>query len=334
MTDISNSSIFQNTEADSPLVSVLMCVYNDEKYVGLAIESILTQSYKNYEFIIIDDGSTDNTSNILKLYSEKYDCIKLFRISNSGTTAAANFGLSKVKGKYVARIDSDDISFPNRLKIEVEYLERNPTTALIGGGAEIIDFNGNIIGERNIKTGNPAKTLLHRNIFQQSDVMFRTDIVNKLGRYREKFYNGEDYDLWLRISEKTEIVKLNIILGQWRLNGSGYSFSRRKEQLLSDKIIKEFARQRRTSGKDDYENYKPIPPTKHRQNINDFSYDIWVALYLLESFRKKEARNILIKNFNQFYKSPKIYFLLMLTFLPVFKLKFIFSIRTFFKNNF
>lgn len=334
MTDLSNSSIFQYTEKDSPLVSVLMCVYNDEKYVSLAIESILTQSYNNFEFIIVDDGSTDNTSNILKSYSTKHECIKLFRINNSGTTAAANFGLSKVKGKYVARIDSDDISFPDRLRIEVEYLEINPSTALIGGGAEIIDVNGNVIGERNIKTKRPAITLLKRNIFQQSDVMFRTDVARNLGGYREKFYNGEDYDLWLRISEKAHIVKINTLLGQWRLNGSGYSFSRRKEQLLSDKIIKEFAKQRRILGKDDYNNYKPIPPSKHRQNINVFSYDIWVALYLLESFRKKEARNILIKNFKQFYKSPKIYFLLILTFLPVFKLKLIFSIRTFFKNNF
>jgi len=334
MTYTSNSSTFKNTETKSPLVSVLMCVYNDEKYVGLAIESILNQSYKNYEFIIVDDGSTDNTSNILKSYSGKNECIKLFRINNSGTTAAANFGLSKVKGKYVARIDSDDISFPERLKIEVEFLERNPGAALIGGGAEIIDVNGNVIGERNIKTINPARTLLKRNIFQQSDVMFRTDVVKNLGGYREKFFNGEDYDLWLRISEKAEIVKLNTFLGQWRLNGSGYSFSRRKEQLLSDKIIKEFAKQRRTSGKDDYDNYEPIPPSKHRQNINDFSYDIWVALYLIESFRKKEARSILLKNFKKFYKSPKIYFLMFLTFLPKFILNIIFSVRTFIKNNF
>ena len=318
----------------NPLVTVLMAVYNGQKCIRPTIESILNQTFKNFEFIIIDDGCTDSSPDILLTFAQKDSRIKIFRIKNSGTTVAANYGLSKSVGKYIARIDSDDISFQDRLKMETDYLNNHPEVGLVGSGSQIIDTNGKVIGERNINVSNTKRALQKRNIFQQSNTMFRSDLVKPLGGYREKFHNGEDYDLWLRIADVASVTKLDEILGQWRLNGSGYSFSRRHEQLNSDRIIKEFAKQRGKNGKDQYGDYNPVAPGKHRQEITDLNYNLWVSVYLIQSFRKKEARKIIIDNFNNSKRSIKVIALLLSTFFPNFVLRLFFDLRNYFKNNF
>ncbi len=333
MNQVTQTNTQDNSHSSTPLVSVVMCVYNDERYLGKSIESILKQTFTDFELIIVDDGSTDKTAAILDSIKQKDSRIKVFHKENTGTTASANFGISKARGKYIARLDSDDISYPNRLQTEVEILEHNSDVGLIGGGADMIDQDGNIIGTRNIITKNPKRTLLFRNIFQQSDVMFRKSVFEALGGYREKFKNGEDYDMWLRISEVADIVKLNDVLGQWRLNAGGYSFSRRQEQLSTDKIIKLFARQRRKKGFDDYPSYKPEAKIIHRQDIDVDSYKIWVAGFLLDSYRKKEARDICKELLKRKF-SLKVFVLLSATYLPVFLLKFLNLMRNIIRNNF
>ncbi len=267
-----------------------MSVYNDERFVGMAIESILAQTLRDFEFIIVDDGSTDGTADILERYAAQDRRIKVCRQPNAGTTVAANFGLSVAHGKYIARLDSDDISYPHRLQTEVDFLEQNSGIALLGGGSEIIDSDGRIIGVRNVSTSCPARVLLHRCIYQQSDVMFRTEVAVKLRGYREKFRNAQDYDLWLRISEVAGIAKLDVILGQWRLNGGGYTLARMQEQKKEVKVIKRFARQRRARGQDDYASYLPPESMKHRRCIDPAHYEWVVALVLLQSLRLREAR--------------------------------------------
>ncbi len=321
------------TATTSPKVSVVMCVYNDEKNIGKSIESILNQTFSDFELIIIDDGSTDKTAEVLESYVKKDSRIKVFHKENSGTTASANFGISLACGEYIARLDSDDISYPHRLQTEVDWLDKNPNVALIGGGADMIDQDDNIIGRRNIKTNNPKRTILYRNIYQQSDVMFKKSVFNSLGGYREKFKNGEDYDLWLRISEVADIIKINDLLGQWRLNAGGYSFSRRQEQLGVDKVIKQFALQRREKGSDDYSTYTPTPKLEHRQDIDEDVYKFWIAEFLLDSYRKKEARNIYVQLLKKKF-SLRVLIFFWLTLQPVPALKFLNSIRNFLKNNF
>jgi len=274
-------------------ITVLMTVYNDEVYISAAIESILSQTFTEFEFVIVDDGFTDNTSKILENYLKKDSRIKVYSQENMGTTVAANNGLSFSKGKYVARLDSDDISYPNRLKIEYEFLESHPEVLLVGGGAHIIDKNGKIIGERNINTNRPSKTLMHRCIFQQSDVMFRREVLSKVGGYREKFKNAQDYDLWLRIADLGKIAKLNTVFGQWRLNGGGYTLSRKNEQRYEVKIIKKFARERKILGYDSYENYSNDRKYIHRNEINVNTYNLWISYFLFQSLKTKECRSVL-----------------------------------------
>jgi glycosyltransferase involved in cell wall biosynthesis len=315
-----------------PTVSVLMCVYNDEKFVGYAIESILGQTFQDFEFVIVNDGSTDRTVDILAEYSAKDTRIRVFSQANAGTTAAANMGLSVVRGKYVARLDSDDVSNPHRLQTEVDFLASHSEVALVGGGADIIDLTGAIVGERNIRTMSPARTLTHRCIYQQSDVMFRRDIVVALGGYREKFRNAQDYDLWLRISEVADVAKLNEILGSWRLNGGGYTLSRAREQKEEVRIIKRFAQQRRSLGRDEYSAYSAPSPAKHRNGIGECEYGLWVGTVMLQAVRLREAR----AKFRDYLKTRielKVVLLYLSTFAPAFVIQSLFHVRNIYLNK-
>jgi glycosyltransferase involved in cell wall biosynthesis len=291
-----------------------MCVYNDQRYVGEAIESILGQSFREFEFLIIDDGSTDGTPAILDKYAAQDSRIRIFRQQNAGATAAANKGLQLAVGEYVARLDSDDISFPYRLEVEVEFLAKHRGVGLVGGGAEIIGEDGHVVGVRNIIPRDPAKVLRRRCIYQQSDVMFDRNLAIRLGGYREKFRNAQDYDLWLRISEATEIAKIDRILGQWRLNAGGYTLSRRSEQKREVEVIRKFAERRRVGKKDEYEQYVPPVPEAHRCNIDIGAYRILVGSALIQSLRLREARSTL--RAAQGRRTIRIRVLIGLTFLP------------------
>src|SRR5215471_8580747 len=110
----------------APLVSVVMSVYNDQRFISTAIDSILLQTFSNFELIIIDDGSTDGTPEILESYARQDLRIRILRQPNKGTTAAANLGMSVARGSYIARLDSDDVSYPHRLAVEVDFLQRHP----------------------------------------------------------------------------------------------------------------------------------------------------------------------------------------------------------------
>ena len=130
----------------APLISVLMCVHNGERYVTEAIESILAQTLPHFEFIIVDDASTDGTPAILEGFLSKDPRIQLFRLDeNLGLTRALNFGLEKCAGKYIARIDADDRSLPERLQRQFDFLEQNPDHVAVACGHNIIDETGKTV---------------------------------------------------------------------------------------------------------------------------------------------------------------------------------------------
>lgn len=316
-----------------PKVSVLMCVYNDEQFVSQAIESVLAQTYQDFEFVIVDDGSSDGTAEILAKHARREPRIRVLSQANRGTTAAANFGLSQCRGVYVARLDSDDISLPHRLEVEVNFLDRHPDIALVGGGTEIIDVQGRVVGVRNIRASWPKRALRHRCIYQQSDVMFRRELVLTLGGYREKFYNAQDYDLWLRISEVAGVAKLMDILGQWRLNEGGYTLARAEEQARECTLIQRFAARRNKNGSDEYAAFVPPPPAGHRQPVHTSQYDLRVGRMLLQALRVQEAR-ARIRSCRETDRSPYVSLLFLLTFLPRPVLSLLFSAANLYLNNF
>jgi hypothetical protein len=186
------------------------------------------------------------------------------------------------------------------------------------------------VGTRNVITSNPQKTLLHRCIFQQSDVMFRKQVVIDLGGYRNKFRNAQDYDLWLRISEKYKIVKLKDFLGAWTLNAGGYTLSRKKEQLSEVKTIKAMAQLRRSGQNDGYDQYQPATSPHHRKDITADSYQVIIASLLLKDLNKNAARDIL----HSCRKGLKEKILLLLTYSPDIVLRNLFQVREYYLNNF
>ncbi len=190
-------------------ISVVMSVYNSEKWLNDCISSILNQTFKDFEFIIINDGSTDKSEHIIKSFADQDKRIKFFNQSNSGLTKSLNYAISVSTGKYIARIDADDISLPDRLKKQHELLESSDNIGLCYTNFFEIDHQGKKIRKK-IMTNkyDLIKVNLSKGInnIAHSSVMFRKSFFNKLGGYREKLKKSQDFDLWLRMTEVTKFA--------------------------------------------------------------------------------------------------------------------------------
>lgn len=194
--------------SNTPEISVLMSVYNASKWLPQSIESILCQSFSNFEFIIIDDGSTDDSLKVIEGYSLRDKRIKVFHKKNTGLTDSLNFGLSKSKGKYVARIDADDFSEIDRLEKQYAFMEKHKDTVLIGTCFYEIDGRDNIV--KNHRLPKIHKKLLknlerYGKFMPHSSLFFKKSASEKIGNYNDKFIKSQDWDLSLRLSEKGKI---------------------------------------------------------------------------------------------------------------------------------
>ncbi len=194
-----------------------MSVYNGEEYLREAIDSILNQTFGDFEFLIINDGSTDSTAEILQSCQDPRIRI-INNEKNIGLTKSLNKGLKLAKGEYVARMDADDISMPGRLQKQVEMLEQKLNLGIVGTRDCVIDEKGNIKSEaRNY--GNPLILrwkLLFNNVFTHSSVMMRKKAYEDSGGYNPEFEASQDYDLWSRIVKKWQIGLVPQILCHWR----------------------------------------------------------------------------------------------------------------------
>ena len=183
-------------------VSVLMSVYNEEDYVAKAIVSVMTQTYKPFEFIIVDDGSTDKTADILKEAAKRYPEIKIISKDNSGLTKSLNFGLYHCTGDYIARLDGNDIALPERFKKQVEFLNNNPDYAVVGTWR--IEFWEDGTPERKIRlpvtNSEIQRTLVKTSCFGHSTIMVRGNILREF-RYDKKFITSQDNNLWTIIGK-------------------------------------------------------------------------------------------------------------------------------------
>jgi glycosyltransferase involved in cell wall biosynthesis len=179
----------------NPEISVLMTVYNEQRFLAETIKSILNQTFKDFELIIVNDGSTDNTKKIIQEYMKKDKrIIYLENKINKGFNNwhnILNLGLAKAKAKYIARIDADDLCHPNRLKKQYDYLERNKNLFLIGTSADVIDYRGKKIDEM-IKKHWPSKIIKYRlsvsNPFIHSSIFFRNEGFKYPSQNEHAFY--------------------------------------------------------------------------------------------------------------------------------------------------
>jgi len=234
----------------NPRVSILMSVFNGKDYVRQSIDSILGQTYRDFEFIIIDDGSTDGTAEILESY--KHPGIRVHTQKNHGLTKALNTAISLSQGEYLARQDSDDISNPQRLERQVKFLDENGKVGLVGTYYNRIDLRGNILQDMKplVRSNELKKRLEMHNQFAHGSVMFRRRCIECVGVYREEFRVAQDYDLWLRISERFDVANLPEFLYQWRLNLSSQSVRSLDVQNAHASMASELAKERRSRGVD------------------------------------------------------------------------------------
>jgi len=236
-----------------PEISVVMSVYNEEHFIQRAVDSILNQTYRNFEFIIINDGSTDSTGEILESYNDSR--IHLIHQENLGLTESLNKGIRLAKGEFIARMDGDDISRPQRLAKQVAFLDIHPDVGLLGTFVEHMDEEGQFIKTYTYPTTSDKirEVLWHDCPLCHSSVIFRKICIDTVGVYREKIGPAEDYDLWFRISEHFEVANIPEPLHRFRIDPYGISLSRRFHQIRSSMLVRRLARERRQLGNDSLE---------------------------------------------------------------------------------
>ena len=242
----------------APTVSVIMPVYNAERYLRPAIDSVLNQMFNDFELIIIEDASNDSTREIVAEYAERDPrVIAVVNDKNLGLTPSLNKGLDLARGEFIARMDADDISHPERFEKQVSYLRSNSDVCMIATSRERIDEEGNTISsysETDGKEGLRERMKVTCSVAHGS-VMFRRKEVIELGKYRDGIPYAEDYDLWLRIMEKYNIDVLPDILYKFRLTHQSRSIADSKQDKHYHKLVRQFAKEREIHGRDSYEEH-------------------------------------------------------------------------------
>lgn len=217
-----------------PAVTVLLSVYNDRAYLPAAVDSILAQSFGDFELLIVDDGSTDGTAEYLAALADSR--VRVLRNQqNAGLTRSLNRGLDAAAGRYVARMDADDLAGPERLERQVEFLDAYKAVGIVGSGRRLIDEAGRTIADARAvpdDVGIRRKCLLG-NPFAHPTVMLRRDVLDAHGlRYDPAFRTAQDYELWTRLLCHTRGANVDEPLVRYRLR-DGVSRTNRAEQLAN-----------------------------------------------------------------------------------------------------
>ena len=223
----------------SPAISVCLPVYNAERYLAEAVESVLAQTFTDFEFLILDDGSTDGSLAILKQYEARDPRVRVFSRPNKGLITTLNELIELSRGEFLARMDADDVSLPQRFERQIEHLQANPDCVVVGCQALVIDPDGDPItvwfeggtheelDSENLK-GEKGGMLCH------PSVMMRRSSVLDVGCYRDQFRYAEDLDLWLRLAERGRLANLPIPLLKYRTHQSNRS------ELRNDRADQDF----------------------------------------------------------------------------------------------
>ncbi len=213
------------------LVSCIVPVYNAERFLDECIQSILNQTYTNFELILINDGSTDRSEAIMRQYRDPR--IRVITQRNSGIVRALNRGLSVAAGDFIARMDADDISLPNRFEIQAGILEARRDVVLVGGRFITIDATGVIDGEPKGAERHARRTKTDFNTFPPRVatalhplIMMRASAIKAIGGYREGYPHAEDYDMYMRISKIGKIENIDDVVLKYRLHGANISVTK------------------------------------------------------------------------------------------------------------
>jgi len=274
-------------------ISVILPVFNSEKYISESITSILKQSYRNFELIIVDDGSTDKSSLICENYAQQEHRIILIKNSHKGLTASLNDALKISSGKYIARQDSDDISLPYRLEKQLLWFLENDKRVLCGTNCKILKENNTYRNNWSIRYKNSSiiKKLSYSNCFVHSSTMFIKDKAKGIGFYDKNLIYAQDYDLWWKLSTTGLVGNLKEKLLILRDRKGSISRSKSNEQTLD--FIKSCTK---------YFSYrKGIVALNNNKEINFYEKNNFIknkTILLKFLYNDKLDNKIMLKNLN------------------------------------
>jgi glycosyltransferase involved in cell wall biosynthesis len=229
------------TTRNDPLVSVVIAAFNMGQYLPLAVSSVLNQSYRNFEVIIVDDGSTDTTREAMTKFEDDPK-IKLFHQSNQGQASAKNRGIMEASGDFIAFLDADDLWMPNKLERQLPCFDISKDVGVVYTNVSTIDEEGSIISTPNMKyySGKISGRLLVDNFVTGMASIVRRECFNTVGLFDETFPMGIDYDLWLRISVKYEFFYLDEVTYLYRQWAGQMSHNYKKRLEYAIKIMNSF----------------------------------------------------------------------------------------------
>ncbi len=219
-----------NMSPTAPRLSVLMAVHDARRYLDACLRSIFGQTFADFEFIVVDDGSTDGSRRILEKWARRDARLRLIARENRGLTPSLNEALAAARGEYVARMDADDVSLPRRFELQVDYLDRHADCVAVGGEVLMVDPEGWPIGLRGHALTHEEidRRLLAANggALTHPVATMRADALRKIGGYREQFVVAQDLDLFLRLAEVGRLANLPEVLLRWRQSPRSINFTR------------------------------------------------------------------------------------------------------------
>jgi hypothetical protein len=235
-----------------PSVSVVMAVFNGARYLPETLASLGSQTFKDFEIVIVDDGSTDATPSILKEFAESDPRCRIITQPNKGQVAARNLGVEAAKAPLIAWLDADDIAEKERFARQVDFLRAHPRVAAVGSAITLIDENGVEAGVTFYPEGaaEVAASMTKTCALAHSAVMMRKAPFLGIGGYRQALLHAEDYDLWLRLLDHYDAHNLKEPLLRYRQHGGSVSFRHRRQQSLAAMAARHSTKARRAGGPD------------------------------------------------------------------------------------
>jgi len=284
--------------AAPPAITVYMPAYNVGKYIRQAAESILAQTFRDLEFIIIDDGSTDDTLGLAKQLAARDTRIRLITRPNAGVSATANEAIALSRGEFVARLDADDIALPQRLEKQLTFLRTNPACVAVGSSVLMIDEEGlPLYVMPDIQFGHDKiESAFWRGGWpiHQSATMYRRDALHAVGGYRTDLSLHEDHEMFLRLTERGRLENLPEVLLWYRQRPDSLSYA---ESASSPKIIAQIlsaTRRRRGMPEVRQPMATSIEPTARRQKLSRYRMWAWMSLQArhVETARKYARKTV------------------------------------------
>lgn len=245
-------SAWLREKMEPPAISVLICVFNGERFLRETLESVLSQDLEQMEVVVVDDGSTDRTCDILAEFAAADGRIRIHRQDNQGLVGARNKGLTLCRSEFLAIIDADDLALPGRFKAQLEYLKSHGDVSAVSSAIQLIDPEGKILEVRRFPTG-PDEVAHAMEISCAScsgAAMFRLSHMREVGEYRVAYGYAEDYDFWLRLSERFKIDNLPRVFTAYRIHENSITKKNSARQTLCA-LTARLAYQRRKAGRPD-----------------------------------------------------------------------------------